>query len=171
MTHASSLSIHRLGSSCTTHPFLEAYGRAVAVICSGLHTRRHTFPLFIPDNQRCKSHVSHGLFFLSRKVYKVHVKHNKAGWKHVPSSSEAEACRGGSHSCCSPPTRCQLFDFGLLRQVLISFQITLGYVVGDLSLGTAIQEAALVSQCSIELGTSSACTWRWLWAGAQRLAC
>lgn len=62
------------------------------------------------------------------------------------SSSRAEAYQGGSHPLALPLLLANqlalsallLFDFGLLRQVQICFQITLGYVAGKFSLEAAI---------------------------------
>lgn len=62
------------------------------------------------------------------------------------SSSTAEAYQGGSQPLALPLLLANqlalsallLFDFGLLRQVQICFQITLGYVAGEFSLEAAI---------------------------------
>lgn len=100
-----------------------------------------------PDNQRWKGHTECGLLFLSRKVRSV-----------CPSSTEdpcsddlmkrtwwaAQKCTQGAQPHAQPlllanqqPSVLLLFHSGLLRQVQICFQITLGYVAGKFSLEAA----------------------------------
>lgn len=132
---------------CISGSLWESSGyRSLSTTCSHGH-----FFLSSPDNQRCKGHVGRGLLFLSRKVYNVHVKHKKILalmiWlKNLMSSRWAEAYQGGSCLLTSPLlfadqlalSALLLFDFGLLRQVQICFQITFGYVAGKFSLEAAI---------------------------------
>lgn len=135
--------------------FLKAHGRAAAIVCSVLHALRDTFFHSSRDNQRWKGHIDCRLLFLSRKVCSV-----------CPSSTEdpgsdglmkriwwaTQKCTKGAqpHAQPVPLTNQQLsvlllFHFGVLRQVQICFQNTLGYVAAKFSLGAVTRSSSCLS--------------------------